>query len=336
MRQVYLEQRSATGATEHNKFYRLTDDGSSVLTEWGAIGASGQSKVISIDLDPTVREAVFNKKLKEKEGRGYVVQTRQEASSTGAGPVHVEARPSAEGRRWGLEVETHSNVDIHEVAAKMMARGLRVNVEAGRYFQSDGQAWDLKRDGSCGYELASPILGGEAGVFNSKLAVEKIREVCPTAVNHSCGIHVTIDIADHSPEDLKRLAIGYLRAQEFFYQECAEWRQNNQYCRRNPIHSLEAIVRTPASQIQKILDLAGGWRNHENRYHGLNFTRMFSRKVVEFRMMESTVDIRKVGGWIRMCVGFVDGLKKSMVTFKSTSPFTRETFDKIIAGTFSA
>jgi len=330
MKSVYMEQRGSSGDVQHNKFFELKDDGRTVIATWGAINTKGQSKVLVESEDPAVRQAAWDKKFKEKAHRKdkpYVVIKKD--------GEQVEDRPSADGRRWGLEVATHSNLELREIARRMQERGLKVNLESGRYFHSTGATWDIKRDGSCGYEFASPISSGERGIFDAKVAVEKIREVCPNAVNSNCGVHVTVDVSDHSPRDLKRLAVGYLRAQEHFYTQCNESRQQNRYCKRNPTQNISQMIAMHPDSIQRILDLAGGWRNHDDRYHGLNFTRVFSIKVVEFRMLESTVAIRKVGAWIEMCVGFVDGLKKSGVEFKSTGQFSEETFNRILSGTFT-
>ena len=315
----YLENRSVTGGNtggvEHSKFYRIEERGNEVVFTWGPTGAPGQSKVELVSDDPAIRKACMEKQLKAKQKRGYVVIQ--------AGGQTVEARPSAEGRNWGLELEVHSNVDVAEIVAGMRSRGLEVNVETGRYFKSNGQKWDVKRDGSCGLEWASPILSGEAGLFAAKVAVEKIREVCPTAVNHQCGIHVTVGIEDFDYVAVKRLAIGYLKAQEHFYAECAEWRQDNQYCRRNNIHALNSII--ASRNISHTLNAL----NASDRYQGLNWARYTERKIVEFRMMESSVAIRKVGAWIRMCVGFVDGMKMGKVKFNTSKPFLAETFKSV-------
>jgi predicted DNA-binding WGR domain protein len=329
MREVYMEQRGATGDTEHNKFFKLTDDGNKVTSFWGACGTNGQSKVLIESPDLAVRQEAWDKKFKEKTKRKdnpYVVIT----DTNGARTEKVEARPSSDGRRWGLEVETHTNLNKAEIVRLMRERGLEIQDGSDRYFHSTGRVWDLKRDSSCGYEFASPILSGEAGLFDAKLAVEKIRTVNDNAVNRQCGIHVTADVSDHSQADLKRLAIGYLKAQEHFYRQCAEWRQDNRYCKRNPTHNVKRMIEI--SNLEAVLDLCGGWRRHDDRYHGLNWTRVFNPKVVEFRMLESSVNIRQVGAWIRMCVGFIDGLKKSQVTFRTGDEFSEETFKKICTG----
>lgn len=336
MRRIYAEQRGATGDTEHNKFFEFILDSTRVIFRWGAIGCRKPSESTIEDPDQAKLEAVFNKKLKEKTGRKnnpYVIIERSDPDSENA-PVHVEARPSDEGRRWGLEVETHSDLNIRQIADNMRRRGLEVNVETTRYFHSTGSVWDVKRDGSCGYEFASPILSGEAGIFDAKLAVEKIRDECQTAVNSNCGIHVTVDVSDFNDEEKKRLVIMYLKAQEHFFAQCNASRQNNRYCMRNPTAQVKRIITTPANQIKEIVSMAGGWSSHDMRYHGLNFTRLFTIGVVEFRMMESSVAIRKVGAWVRTCVGFVDGVKKCQVKFATDSAFSNETFNRVVNGTY--
>ena len=323
MRETYLEHRGRTDGTEHCKFYRLVDDGRQVVFSWGPVGATGQRKVI-IEPDAQRRTKLFDDQLAAKTSRGYVTITEAEDNRA----VMVESRPSDTGRYWGLEVETHSNLDIADVAARMRQRNLNVSVNANRYFKSDGRQWDVKRDGSCGYEFASPKLRGEAGIFDAKIAVEKIHEVCPMAVNSKCGLHVTIDVADHTFTDLRRLVVGYLKAQEHFYGQCNESRQQNTYCLRNPVN-LEQAIHCKSSTSDLIAAVDG-----KNRYHGLNLTRLQELSVVEFRMMESTVAVRKVGSWIRACVGFVDGLKSSNITFVSVTRMSTDTFNKIITSTY--
>lgn len=326
MKSVYMEQRGSTGSTEHSKWYRIIDDGHRVIFKWGSTGSAGEEDVGVVSDDPAVREKVFLKKFKEKAKRKTSPYTVIEIDGN-----RVEERPSSEGRKWGLEVETHSQLDPAEIGRRMQQRGLKIRLATDQYFHSVGDVWDIKRDGSCGYEFASPILSGESGLFDAKLAVEKIREVCEAPVNEKCGLHVTVCVADHSDSDLQRLVVAYLKAQEHFYSFCNDSRQNNRYCIRNPVGGLIEAVK--ARDASSAIDVAGGWRNHTDRYHGMNFTRVFSRKVIEFRMMQSTVEIRRVGAWIRVCVGFVDGVKSMTKKFVTPKVFTRETFEALVGGT---
>lgn len=336
MKKIRLENRGTQDGAECSKWMEVVDDGKKVVASWGGIGAKGQSKVLVESDDAEVRQKAFDKKVKSKTQRKdnpYVV-----ISENNDGRVQVrEERPSADGRKFGLEVETHTGVDVDTVIRELAQRGLRIKDSRDRYFHSTGDTWDLKRDGSCGYEFASAILSGELGIFNSKLALENIRAVCPTAVNSNCGIHVTVDVSDHSPADMKRLMIAYLKAQEHFYALCAESRRTNRYCKMNPDHNLANMINTSPSSLKRILDYVadGDSNDHDSRYHGLNVTRYGSRKVIEFRMMEGSVAVRKVGGWIRTIINFIDNIKASGVTFSTAHKFSAETFEAILAGTWS-
>lgn len=328
MTRYYLENRGVQDGGECNKFIEIVDDGTKAFRRWGSIGSAGRGPAdISVDPDPVVRAAAVKKFLKSKTQRKDNPYQIIETSEGEAPTERVEARPPSEGRKFGLEVETHTQVDLDSIISQLRDRGLTVNDQRRNYFHSDGQGWDVKRDSSCGYEFASPILSGEAGIFDAKLAVEKIRDVCVNACNSSCGLHVTVGIEDHSDEDIKRLVIAYLRAQDHFYAECNPARANNHFCKKNPTSQLDRIIN--ARSANDAMRLAGGFEGHGDRYHGMNWTRVRSRKCIEFRMMEGTVAIRKVGAWIRMCVGFVDGVKASGARFKSTTPFSADTFQAI-------
>lgn len=340
VRETYMEQRGRSKGVEHNKFFLLKDDGLKVTAQWGAVGEQRPVKVLCESADAAERTKAFEKKLKTKAFRKdnpYTIISDKRNGVDHAKPAGAakENRPSSEGRNFGLEIETHTRIDMNSIIDGMVERGLNVNDRRRNYFHSDGTTWDVKRDGSCGYEFASPIMSGEAGVFDAKVATEKIREVSgPNAVNSSCGIHVTVDVSDHSNVELKRFVIGYLRAQEHFYNKCDHTRRHNTYCKENPMHLIGPMI--ACGDIRQVVAMAVGRRDgrisHGDRYHGMNFTRLFDRKCVEFRMMEGTVSIRKIGDWIHTCVGFIDGLKKCGVTFKSFGTFRKDTFDQIVKG----
>jgi predicted DNA-binding WGR domain protein len=336
MKTIYLEQRGNTGEVEHNKFFRLEDDGFKVTAFWGACGSKGQSKVLVESPDLNIRQRAWDKKFDEKTKRKispYVVIQSSGVdcswlclSRTETGLANHECRPSSVGRRWGLEVETHSRLSVEEVARMMRERGLKVEVNSHRYFHSAGEVWDVKRDGSCGFEFASPILSSEAGIFDAKLVIEKIRQVCSTAVNRDCGIHVTVDVSDFNEQDMLRLIVMYLKCQDHFYAMCADYRAANHYCKKNP-EVIGPVLNT--TSVERAINFTC-----PDRYHGLNLMRTIEKKVVEFRMMESSVDMRKIGSWIRLCVGFVDQVKRLDVRFKSSMKIGKETFNKIIEGTW--
>ena len=335
--QVYLENRGSSvkegTLTQHSKFYLAEDDGQKVIFRWGSTGSYESIKTKTAGAGVKIKEcedrrATIDAQVRAKIKKGYV-RIWESGSQTGGLMLRHEERPSNEGRGFGLEIETHTHISLDEIIEGMRKRGLAVNDSRQQYFHSNGSAWDVKRDGSCGYEIASPILRGECGIFDAKLAAEKIREICPNATNSNCGVHVTVGVEDHSKEDLKRLIAGYLKAQEHFYAKCNSTRQKNSYCARNPINKLGLIIAAPSTAINEIAVSAGGLR-HEDRYKGLNLTNVFkSSPRVEFRMLESTTEIRKLGAWIETCVNFVSNLKSTQYVITDAAPMSEEDFNAL-------
>ena len=309
MTRTYLENFDKTGETEHAKFYEVIDDGQSVTFRWGSVRdydvqAPSRTKVATVSSDPAERVRIAEAQIAAKVRKGYVRVRRVEDGKVEA--INEKPEDFGDFRKFGVEVETHTDIPMDTIVKLLKERGLNVNDRRASYFHSSGTHWDIKRDGSCGYEFASPILSQPN---DAKMAVSIIQRMAPNAVNEACGLHVTVDVSDFSDTSLRWLIINYLWCQDWFYSQCEDSRATNKYCKKNPVGNLARIMALKPSQIDKVADLAGGWRSHEDRYHGFNLTRLFSHKIVEFRMMESNVDPRRVGDWIRRCVGFVEGSK---------------------------
>ena len=133
-----------------------------------------------------------------------------------------------------------------------------------------------------------------------------------------CGIHITVDISDFDATDRKRLIIAFLKAQKHFYSMCNASRQNNSYCKKYDINKLSRCV--AARSVSKIRSIL-----YFDKYRGLNLTKL-NQDVVEFRMFQSELSARKITEWVRTCVGFVEGVKQTQVTFTTASLFTKQTF----------
>ncbi len=332
--EVYLENRGETNGKECSKFYHVECSEKGTIFRWGRTEQfesirkkvdGGGVKIAS----PVACQATALKQIETKANKGY----REIWRNIGGRVKAKEAEVEKSGRRFGLEIETHTRIDVDTILERLRKRGINVNDDRHAYFHSDGTKWDLKRDGSCGYEFASSILHGESGIFDCKVAVENVQQVCSgkSAVNDECGLHVTVDISDLKDIDLKRLVYHYLRAQEHFYAMCNKTRQSNRYCARNPLRYLNYLsVNNAALSVPDFMDRCGGWSDRNNRYLGLNLTRMFSKKVIEFRMKESTVAPREVGKWIRTCLNFVDNVKLLKPGFDNVSLMTSAEFERYV------
>jgi hypothetical protein len=65
-------------------------------------------------------------------------------------------------RRFGVEIEFLSTITTDQALASLRAAGIRVEFEG--YSHATTPHWKIVADGSCGYELVSPVLEGEAGL----------------------------------------------------------------------------------------------------------------------------------------------------------------------------
>lgn len=317
---IYLENRGNTNGVENNKFYELETKDNKLYCRWGSTNRYDELKnkytlCAGIKIINSNINSKYTELLNKKQRRGYVVIQQNR--------TQVENRPSATGRKFGVEIETNTNLSKQELSRLLKSRNLKVRT-TNSYMQSSGDKWDIKNDSSCGYEIASPILSGAQGVFDLKLAADKIKD----ALNDShmpgsdCGIHITVDVSDFNNTDLKRLIIGFLKAQHHFYKMCNESRQNNTYCAKYDISKLANCIRaSTVGEIKRILSCS--------KYKGLNLTKL-DKKVVEFRMFQSELGARKITSWVRTCVGFVEGIKSSNMTFTTSSKLTTTSFKNII------
>lgn len=317
---IYLENRGNTNGVENNKFYELETKNNKLYCRWGSTNRYDELKnKYNICAGIKIINSHINEKytdlLNKKQRRGYVVIQQNR--------TQIENRPSATGRKFGVEIETNTNLSKRELSTLLKARNLKVRT-TNSYMQSTGDKWDIKNDSSCGYEIASPILSGQQGIFDLKLAADKIKDALND--NHmpdnDCGIHITVDVSDFNKNELKRLIIGFLKAQDHFYKMCNSTRQDNTYCKKYDTSKINQCIR--ASTVSKIKTILGC-----DKYRGLNLTKLDS-KVVEFRMFQSELGARKITSWVRTCVGFIEGIKSSNTTFTTISKFTKATFNNLI------
>lgn len=310
---TYLENRGSKNGVESNKFYEVEIKGKKLICRWGATSKYKELKDVynsrpGVKIITSNATQKYQEQIEKKKKRGYVIVSTDN--------VQVEARPDSNGRKFGIEIETNTNISKLDLKNRLQSRGLEVKVING-YENSNGKKWDIKNDSSCGYEIASPILSGDAGIFDVKLSIDKIKEsLNDTHVPDSrCGIHITLDVSDLTSEQMKTLIISYLKTQEYFYSLCNESRQNNEYCRKYPVSNIRNFENKTYLQIAAALRI--------DKYYGLNLSKYRYSKLIEFRMFQSELSPRKVALWLRTCLGFVNAIRSNVIS-KSSSK------DKII------
>ena len=122
-------------------------------------------------------------------------------------------------------------------------------------------------------------------------------------VNESCGQHVHVDAANHTPQSLKNaLTIMYAKEDILFKALKVQERRANSYCQRVRPEVLEKIRKIPNKSItmDRVRNVWYGGRDGSHthydhtRYYALNLHAVFSKGTLEWRCFESTLHAGKV------------------------------------------
>jgi hypothetical protein len=244
--------------------------------------------------------------------------------------------------RFGIEIET-AIPRTSQIAVGGYHRGTAVTsgrILTGQTVQApafNGNAWMAERDGSiaCDYsqeaaEFVSPILHGESGVQNVADFVSFIK-ACGARVNDSCGVHVTISVdsiigsSDNQAraefaQKLAHIAQWHSRS---IYGQTGTGRHLNRYS-----HTLSEAVATHARTMKTETDLYRKMAAANACGRGMvNFQKLFSKGVIEFRAFAGTTNIHKILHHIATAIGLcrrahevkqLGGFKKNKVQIART------------------
>ena len=246
--------------------------------------------------------------------------------------------------RFGIEVEFTGIT--REEAAKLAAEHLEGSfTEGGTYYDTkkvttrDGRVWKFMYDGSIrcqkkqgnqkvsagkeySVELVSPILTYEEDITNLQELVRKLRKA-GAFTNTSCGIHIHLDGADHSPRSIRNFVNIIASKNDLFYKalNIAPARMN--YCKKMDQLLIDKMNRKKPKSFKEIEDIwYEGYREsrsthyHNSRYHFLNLHSFFTgHHTVELRGFNSELHAGKVRSYIVLALA----LNKQALTQKFAS-----------------
>ncbi len=150
--------------------------------------------------------------------------------------------------RFGIEIELTGIT--REKAARIAAEHLRGTVRSlGDYYDTkevkaaDGRVWKFMYDGSIAcerkeqgqkvyaskdysVELVSPILSYESDIEDLQGLVRKLRKA-GGFTNSSCGIHIHLDGAAHTPRSIRNFINIIASKNDLFYKALGDWCKTN-------------------------------------------------------------------------------------------------------------
>ena len=161
-------------------------------------------------------------------------------------------------------------------------------------------------------EVVTPILQYE-DLEDLQEVVRKLRAAGAFA-NSSCGIHVHVDGANHTPDSLTRLINFAVGRQDLFYEALEIGDRENRWCKKINANLLKAMkhdtVRSNESMeriwYSSINDGHTGGICHDHydssRYHGVNLHAFFTKGTVEFRLFNGTTHAGKIKAYVQFCL----------------------------------
>ncbi len=219
-------------------------------------------------------------------------------------------------RRFGVEIEFLSTVTIERVLNHLRAAG--IHVESEGYTHRTTPHWKIVRDGSCGLELVSPVLEGEAGLEEVRIAAAAL-EAAGAEVNRKCGLHVHFDARRMSLKAIKNLFKMWLKFEDVLdtFQPASRRGNANSFCQTNL--SYEPIgAGDHRGQCSRMFRKIDACRNVEEmkalypcRYRKLNIHSYFRHQTLEVRHHSGTTCPEKITHWVRLMARLFDAAESA-------------------------
>lgn len=231
------------------------------------------------------------------------------------------------GTKFGIEIEFTGIT--REKAAKIAADFLHGTYsEGGTYYDTkkvtptDGRVWKFMYDGSIScqrkergrtesagrefsVELVSPILSYREDIETLQELVRQLRHA-GAFTNSSCGIHIHLDGADHTPRSIRNFVNIIASKNDLFYKALRIAPQRMSYCKNMDSILVDKMNRKKPTTMRQIEDIwyegyseSRGTHYHHSRYHFLNLHSFFTgNHTVELRGFNSELHAGKVRSYI--------------------------------------
>ena len=239
----------------------------------------------------------------------------------------------ATSRTFGVELEGHG---LTRSQVERIIEGL--GLCAHQTYYSDSQAtytvWKVKTDasieGSNGFEVVSPILGGDSGLATLVRVIDAL-DAAGAMINKSCGVHVHWGVRDWDVAQFRNLFARYTKYEKALDSVMPASRRDNnaRYCKSNVVWNAmrtlkDNVSRTWAawSDVKTLRDLAQVYGR--NRYFKLNMMSYWSHGTIEFRHHSGSFNSEKVARWVELTGAMVAQVDKKVrvKNFRNESPST--------------
>jgi hypothetical protein len=221
-------------------------------------------------------------------------------------------------RRFGVEIEFLSTITKEQAVMSLRAAGIRV--ESSYYTHDTTPYWKIVTDGSCGLELVSPVLEGEAGIDELRIAAAAL-EAAGAQVDRRCGLHVHFDARTMSLKAVKNLFKMWTKFEDVLdtFQPSSRRGSTNQFCKSNIEHggnTGSAIMHYYGCDVMfRKIDACRNMDQMKQlypcRYRKLNIQSYFRHQTLEVRHHSGTTDPAKITNWVRLMARMFDAAESA-------------------------
>jgi hypothetical protein len=190
--------------------------------------------------------------------------------------------------------------------------GHPVQGNGSQYHHSAGGTWDVKRDGSCGWEVSTPALYLDDAGHNAELKAGVLALAAMNArVDETCGLHVWVDCSDFDAEDLRRLIALWVRYEPFFFSIQPRERWANRYCQALRQSTWTGSTSSKWETAQRAIQAGTSshlrtWCQELEKYCSLKTEDWWVHGRVEFRLGAGTLDYETVRCWSMLLLAVVE------------------------------
>lgn len=256
-------------------------------------------------------------------------------------------------QKFGVEIEMTGIT--REQAANIVAKALNstsseedgTGYHTRKIKDSSHRIWKVMRDSSIRPHAKEGFAGDEYRVEfvtpplkydDIELLQQIVRDLrnAGATENDSCGIHVHVDGANHTPQSLRRLVNFMVSRQDLIYEALEIGDRAERWCKKlssNLFSEMKKSKDLSSNQLETIWysrnnDNYYGGIDHrhynETRYHGINLHSYFSKKTVEFRLFNSTLHAGKIKAYVQFCLAISAWAIESddHIVFRSMTGYT--------------
>lgn len=243
-------------------------------------------------------------------------------------------------RRFGVELEMNDvNMERRPISGLSLVAAIRNALTDGGfsstvrgplgYVHTEGTGgWEVKTDGSCGYngrtgwEIAQPYANTYLTADGENAELQAVCAGLATLsprIDRSCGLHVNIDARDFDWKELRALIILWSRYEPFWFELCPKSRTNNGFCTPMRKSAWAGSDAGHWTRVDHALTSFTQERDFTTNMSGctprgaLHLGHYWRSKRLEFRLGGGTISYEKIVRWVQLLLTVVQRAKNGIV-----------------------